>query len=151
MMMVDLAVPRDIEAEVSRLPDVYLYTLDDLSDLVQAGKDKRLAAVGQAEVIIESSVQDFVRWLETRDTVPVIQALQAQAESWRAAEVQRARKLLAKGEDVQLVLEALSRGLTQKMMHGPMAGLNALEGEERSELSETLTKLFLRCPQRGRR
>jgi glutamyl-tRNA reductase len=151
MMMFDLAVPRDIEPGVGELPDVYLYTIDDLSHVVQEGKDKRLAAVGQAESIIETGVQDFVRWLDTRDTVPVIQALQAQAESWRAAEVLRARKLLARGEDVQAVLEALSRGITQKMLHGPMAGLNALEGDERSELSETLTQLFLRCPQRGRR
>ena len=106
--MVDLAVPRDIEAEVAALSDVYLYSLDDLAQIVQAGSDKRVAAVGQAETIIESGVQDFVRWLGTRETVPLIQALQTQAEAWRASELQRARKLLAKGEDLEAVLEALS-------------------------------------------
>jgi len=151
MLMVDLAVPRDIEAEVASLSDIYLYTIDDLAQIVQAGGDKRLAAVGQAESIIESGVQEFVRWLGTRETVPLIQALQTQAEAWRAAELQRARKLLAKGEDIEAVLEALSRGLTQKMLHGPMAGLQGTEGEERVALTNTLSRLFLQCPMRGQR
>ena len=151
MLMVDLAVPRDIEPEVGALSDVYLYSLDDLSQIVQAGSDKRSAAVGQAETIIESGVQDFVRWLGTRETVPLIQALQTQAEVWRAAELQRARKLLAKGDDIEAVLEALSRGLTQKMLHGPMAGLQGTEGEERVALTNTLSRLFLQCPMRERR
>jgi glutamyl-tRNA reductase len=127
---------------------VYLYSLDDLSRIVQAGGDKRLAAVGQAETIIETGVQDFVHWLATRESVPLIQALQHQAEAWRSAELQRARKLIAKGEDLDAVLEALSRGLTQKMLHGPMAGLQATEGEERAALTHTLTRLFLQCPMR---
>ncbi len=148
MLMVDLAVPRDIEAEVAALPDVYLYSLDDLSQIVQAGSDKRVAAVGQAETIIETGVQDFVHWLATRESVPLIQALQHQAEAWRSAELQRARKLIAKGEDLDAVLETLSRGLTQKMLHGPMAGLQATEGEERAALTHTLTRLFLQCPMR---
>ena len=151
VLMVDLAVPRDIEAEVAALSDVYLYSLDDLAQIVQAGSDKRVAAVGQAETIIESGVQDFVRWLGTRETVPLIQALQTQAEAWRAAELQRARKLLAKGEDMDAGLEALSRGLTQKMLHGPMAGLQATDGDERVALTNTLSRLFLQCPIRERR
>ena len=128
MLMIDLAVPRDIEPEVGELPDVYLHTIDDLSKLVQANGEKRAAAVGQAETIIEAGVQEFQRWLDTRQTVPMIQALQRQAETWRATELQRARKLLAKGDDIETVLEALSRGLTQKMLHGPMAGLQSSEG-----------------------
>jgi len=150
MLMVDLAVPRDIEPEVAQLADVYLYALDDLAQIVQAGSDKRHAAVGQAETIIESGVQDFVRWLGTRATVPLIQALQTQAEAWRTAELQRARKLVAKGDDIDAVLEALSRGLTQKMLHGPLAGLQATDGEERSALTQTLSRLFLQCPARSR-
>ena len=151
MLMVDLAVPRDIEAEVAALTDVYLYTIDDLSQIVQAGGDKRLAAVGQAETIIESGVQDFVRWLGTRETVPLIPALQSQAETWRAAELQRARRMLAKGDDIDAVLETLSRGLTQKMLHGPMAGLQHSEGPERLALTDTLSRLFLQCPMRAPR
>jgi glutamyl-tRNA reductase len=150
MLMVDLAVPRDIEPEIAALPDVYLYTLDDLAQIVQAGSEKRIAAVGQAETIIESGVQEFIRWLGTRETVPLIQALQTQAETWRAAELQRARKLLAKGENIDAVLEAMSRGLTQKMLHGPMAGLQGTEGDERVALTSTLSRLFLQCPMRPR-
>ena len=151
MLMVDLAVPRDIEPEVAALGDAYLYTLDDLAQIVQAGSDKRGAAVGQAETIIESGVQEFVRWLGTRETVPLILALQSQAEAWRTAELQRARKLLAKGGDIEAVLEALSRGLTQKVLHGPMAGLQATDGADRVALTATLSRLFLRCPMRPSR
>jgi glutamyl-tRNA reductase len=148
MLMVDLAVPRDIEPEVATLPDVYLYSLDDLAQIVQSGSAQRQAAVGQAETIIESGVQQFVRWLGTRESVPLIVALQSQADAWRAAEMQRARKMLARGEDIESVLESMSRGLTQKMMHGPMAGLQSAEGAARVQLGDTLSRMFLRCPMR---
>lgn len=144
MFMVDLAVPRDIEPEVARLSDVYLYTVDDLATLVQAGSEKRQAAVEQAEAIIETGVQSFVHWLAQRGSVPLIQALHTQADEWRATEISRARKMLAKGEDVDAVLEALSRGLTQKMLHGTLAELHAADGEHRAQLAQTVSRLFLR-------
>ncbi len=144
MFMVDLAVPRDVEPEVARLSDVYLYTVDDLSALVQTAGEKRQAAVEQAEAIIETGVQSFVHWLGQRESVPLIQALQSQADDWRAAEIARARKLLARGEDVDAVLEALSRGLTQKMLHGALAELHAADGEQRAQLAHTVSRLFLR-------
>jgi glutamyl-tRNA reductase len=144
MFMVDLAVPRDIEPEVARLSDVYLYTVDDLATLVQTGSEKRQAAVEQAEAIIETGVQSFVHWLAQRGSVPLIQALHTQADDWRATEIARARKMLAKGEDVDAVLEALSRGLTQKMLHGTLAELHAADGEQRAQLAQTVSRLFLR-------
>ena len=144
MFMVDLAVPRDIEPEVTRLSDVYLYTVDDLSMLVQSAGEKRQAAVEQAEAIIETGVQSFVHWLDQRGSVPLIQALHTQADDWRATEIARARKMLAKGEDVEAVLEALSRGLTQKMLHGTLAELHAADGEHRAQLAQTVSRLFLR-------
>ncbi len=144
MFMVDLAVPRDIEQEVAQLDDVYLYTVDDLAQLVQSAGEKRQAAVQQAEAIIETGVQSFVHWLGQRHTVPLIQALHAQADDWRSAELQRARKLLARGEDVEAVLEALSKGLTQKMLHGALAELHAADGEQRVALAHTVSRIFLR-------
>ena len=144
MFMVDLAVPRDIEPEVARLSDVYLYTVDDLATLVQSAGEKRQAAVQQAEAIIETGVQSFVHWLDQRSSVPLIQALHSQADDWRAAEMVRARKMLAKGADVDAVLEALSRGLTQKMLHGTLAELHAADGEHRAQLVQTVSRLFLR-------
>ena len=148
MFMVDLAVPRDIEPEVARLSDVYLYTVDDLSQLVQTAGEKRQAAVQQAEAIIESGVQSFAHWLDQRATVPLIQALRAQADDWRAAEIARARKLLARGEDVDTVLDALSRGLTQKMLHGALAELHASDAGQREQVAQTVSRLFLRATPR---
>lgn len=144
MFMVDLAVPRDIEPEVGRLSDVYLYTVDDLSVLVQSAGEKRQAAVQQAEAIIETGVQSFAHWLEQRSAVPLILALNAQVNDWRAAEIARARKLLARGEDVDAVLESLSRGLTQKMLHGALAELHASTGSQREQVAHTVSRLFLR-------
>ncbi|NDY93069.1 glutamyl-tRNA reductase [Ideonella livida] len=144
MFMVDLAVPRDIEPEVARLSDVYLYTVDDLTSLVQTATEKRQAAVAQAEAIIDAGVQSFSHWLDQRASVPLIQALHQQADDWRQTEISRARRLLAKGQDVEAVLEALSRGLTQKMLHGALAELHASEGEQRLHLAETVSRLFLR-------
>jgi glutamyl-tRNA reductase len=144
MFMVDLAVPRDIEPEVARLSDVYLYTVDDLSTLVQRAGEQRQAAVEQAEAIIETGVQSFVHWMGQRGSVPLIQALNAQADDWRATEIARARKMLARGENIDAVLEALSRGLTQKMLHGALAELHAADGEQRAQLAQTVSRLFLR-------
>jgi glutamyl-tRNA reductase len=144
MFMVDLAVPRDIEPEVARLDDVYLYTVDDLSTLVQSAGEKRQAAVQQAEAIIETGVQGFVHWLDERATVPLIQQLQSQADAWRAAELARARKLIAKGEPVEAVLEAMSRGLMQKALHGALAELHASDGAQRDETARVVSRLFLR-------
>jgi glutamyl-tRNA reductase len=144
MFMVDLAVPRDIEPEVGTLSDVYLYTVDDLSAVVQSAGQKRQAAVAQAEAIIDAGVQSFTHWLDQRATVPLIQALRAQADDWRAAELARARKQLAKGADIDAVLEALSKGITQKMLHGALAELHASDGDARQHMAQTVSRLFLR-------
>jgi glutamyl-tRNA reductase len=144
MFMVDLAVPRDIEPEVKALEDIYLYTVDDLAQVVQQGQANRQAAVAQAEVIIDAGVQSFMHWLRQRGTVPLIQQLNAQTDEWRAAEMARARKLLAKGEPVDAVLEAMSRGLTQKMLHGALAELHAGDAASREQTAQTISRLFLR-------
>ncbi|MDM0068563.1 glutamyl-tRNA reductase [Variovorax sp. J31P207] len=151
MFMVDLAVPRDIEPEVKALEDVYLYTVDDLAQVVQQGHANRQAAVAQAEVIIDAGVQSFMHWLDQRGTVPLIRQLNAQTDEWRATELARARKLLARGEDVDAVLEALSRGLTQKMLHGAMAELHAGDAAAREQTAETISRLFLRNEPRKER
>src|SRR5213076_2963345 len=144
MFMVDLAVPRDIEPEVKALEDVYLYTVDDLASVVQTGHANRQAAVAQAEAIIDAGVQSFLHWMDQRGSVPLILQLNAQADEWRALELARARKMLAKGENVDAVMEALSRGLTQKMLHGALAELHAADGEHRAQVAQTVSRLFLR-------
>jgi glutamyl-tRNA reductase len=142
MFMVDLAVPRDIESEIGRLDDVFLYTIDDLGMAVQSGIENREAAVAQAEAIIETRVQSFMHWADSRAMVPLIQDLHETSEAMRTAELERARKLLAKGEDVDAVLEALSRGLTAKFLHGPQQALHNAQGDERARLAALLPQLF---------
>ncbi len=144
MFMLDLAVPRDIEPEVAQLSDVYLYTVDDLSALVQTAGAKRYAAVHQAEAIIENGVQDFVHWLHRRSTVPLLQSLNTQVDEWRGAEIARARKLLARGEPVDTVLDALSRGVAQKILHGTLIELREAGPDQRAALQSMVSRLFLR-------
>jgi glutamyl-tRNA reductase len=142
MFMVDLAVPRDIESEIGRLDDVFLYTVDDLGAAVQTGMENRKAAVAQAEAIIETRVQSFMHWVDTRSIVPLIQDLHETSEAMRMIELERARKLLAKGENIDVVLEALSRGLTAKFLHGPQQALHNAQGDERAHLIALLPQLF---------
>ncbi|MEY4208430.1 MAG: hypothetical protein RLZZ20_1582 [Pseudomonadota bacterium] len=142
VVMVDLAVPRDIESEVSRMRDVFLYTVDDLGAAVQIGIEHRQSAVAQAEAIIETRVQAFMQWLDGRSVVPLIRDLHETSEQLRRAEVERARKLLAKGEDIDAVLEALSKGLTAKFLHGPQQALHSADSDERARLAQLLPQLF---------
>lgn len=142
MVMVDLAVPRDIEHEVGRLADIYLYTVDDLGRLVQSGTDARKAAVVQAEAIIETRVQNFMHWLQSRAAVPTIIELQRTADHIQHQELEKAQRLLARGEDPARVLEFLAHGLTQKYLHGPMATLNQSSPEERAQLLSLLPRLM---------
>lgn len=144
MFMVDLAVPRDIEIEVKALEDVYLYTVDDLAGVVQTAQANRQAAVAQAEAIVDAGVQNFLHWIEQRSSVPLIQQLNAQADEWRATEIARARKMLAKGQDVDAVLDALTRGLTQKMLHGTLAELRGGDAATRERATQAAHHFFLR-------
>ena len=144
MFMVDLAVPRDIEPEVKSLRDVYLYTVDDLSQVVQTGQASRQAAVAEAEVIIDAGVQSFVNWLDQRSDVPLIQQLNLQAETWRAGELQKAHKLLAKGESVEAVLDSMSKNLAHKMLHGAMSELHSDDPQARQQARSAIEHFFLR-------
>ncbi|MFO1362386.1 MAG: glutamyl-tRNA reductase [Burkholderiales bacterium] len=142
VFMVDLAVPRDIEPEVAQLDDVYLYTVDDLGDLIRAGLDERTSHVAQAEAIIDARVGSFLHWMDARELVPTIRALRAGAEDARRHEVERALRLLARGDDPRQVLEALSHGLTNKLMHGPTQALHDAPAPERRELRDLVARLF---------
>lgn len=142
MFMVDLAVPRDIEEEVGELDDIFLYTVDDLAQVVENGRESRQAAVVEAETIIATRVHDFLGWLQARDTVPVIRSLRDSAERMRRHEIEHAMKLLAKGEPAEKVLEHLSQRLTNKFLHAPTQALNLAEGAERAELQATVARLF---------
>ncbi len=142
MFMVDLAVPRDIEAEVGELADVFLYTVDDLGEVVRAGHDARHAAVDHAEAIIAANVSEFMRWIDSRRAVPVVRALRDHAERMRRHELEKAKKLLARGDDPKEVLEAMSQGLMNKLLHDPSHALNHADGAEREALARLLSRLY---------
>jgi glutamyl-tRNA reductase len=142
MVMIDLAVPRDFEPEISRLADIYLYTVDDLGTMIQTGTSLRQAAVSQAEAIIEDRVGNFMHWMQGRKTVPLIQDIQQQGEHLRQLELDRAMKRLMRGDDPQEVLNAMAQGLTNKFLHGSLHALQHSNGAERDALIKLLPKLF---------
>jgi len=142
ILMIDLAVPRDVEAEVAELDDVFLYSVDDLGKIVQEGLDIRHAAVAQAEAIINSNVHAFMHWLENRELVPTIRALREQAERMRRHELERAVRMLAKGDEPEKVLEQLSHSLTNKFLHAPTHALTSAEAAERESLLAALARLY---------
>jgi glutamyl-tRNA reductase len=145
MFIVDLAVPRDVEQEVARLQDVYVYTVDDLGKIVATGTESRQAAVAQAEAIIETRVRDFDAWIRTRAAVPVIQGLRSRAETLTAHELERARKLLARGEPPEAVIEQLAQALTNKFLHAPVSALHQSAGQDeasRAQLVALLSRFY---------
>jgi len=145
MFIVDLAVPRDVEQEVARLEDVYVYTVDDLGQIVATGTESRQAAVAQAEAIIETRVRDFDAWIRTRAAVPVIQGLRSRAETLTAHELERARKLLARGEPPEAVIEQLAQALTNKFLHAPVSALHQSAGQDeasRAQLVALLSRFY---------
>jgi glutamyl-tRNA reductase len=135
IFMVDLAVPRDIEAEVGALNDVYLYTVDDLGRQVAEGRESRQAAVAQAEGIIDTRVGAFMEWLTSRKTVPAIRSLHERGEALKDVELDRARRMLASGQDPARVLESLAHALTAKFLHGPTRLLHGSQDERERMLS----------------
>ena len=142
MFMVDLAVPRDIEPEVGELDDVFLYTVDDLGKIVREGLDERATHVAQAEAIIDTQVGSFMHWLDARELVPAIRALREAAERARQHELERALRMLARGEDPKAVLEELSHGLTNKLLHAPTQALNDAPAADREALRELVARLY---------
>lgn len=142
IFMVDLGVPRDIEPEAAELDDVFLYTVDDLGEIVGANLDARRSSLEQAEAIIDTQVGQFMHWMQGRASVPLIRNLRDRAEEARLHELERARRLLARGEDPARVLEALSHGLANKLMHPPTQALNDASDDQRQALAETLARLY---------
>jgi len=142
MFMVDLAVPRDIEAEVGKLDDVYLYTVDDLQDAIQENMQSRMDAAREAEKIIDIQVVDFMHWVSSLDSVPTIRALRDTTTAVCEAELKRAQRRLARGEDPQQVLAQLARGIANKFTHAPSDALKKAGHDGDAELLEAARRLF---------
>src|SRR5512140_3270739 len=142
IFIVDLAVPRDVEPEASQLDDVFLYSVDDLSNIVKDNLQIRRESVVQAEEMIAAQADGFLRWLEGRAVVPTITALHGHHDALRSAELERARKLLNAGTPPDQVLDALARGLTNKFLHAPTQALNQAGDAERAELVAMFERIY---------
>lgn len=142
IFIVDLAVPRDVEPEAAELDDVFLYSVDDLANIVKDNLQIRAESVREAEAMIATQAESFLRWLEGRAIVPTITALHGHHDALRAAELERARRLLANGTAPEQALEQLARGLTHKFLHGPMQALNHAGEAERAELLALLQRIY---------
>jgi glutamyl-tRNA reductase len=142
VLIVDLGVPRDVEAEAAALDDVFLYSVDDLADIVKDNLQIRREAVLQAEQMIAEQAAHFLRWLQGRSVVPTIAALSAHHEAMRNRELDRARRMLAAGTPADQVLDALARGLTSKFLHPSLAALNAAGEAERAELIALFSRVY---------
>lgn len=142
MFMVDLAVPRDIEAEVDELDDVYSYTVDDLRDVVQENLLSRQEAAREAEKIIDIKVIEFMHWIVSLDAVPTVRALRDSANALRDVELARAHRRLAGGDDPEIVMTELARALTNKITHAPTDALKKADQDGNVGLVEAARKLF---------
>jgi len=142
IFVVDLAVPRDVEPEAAELDDVFLYSIDDLSEIVKGNLQIRMEAVAQAEAMIATQARNFLRWLGGRTAVPSITALHGHHDELRAVELERVRKLLASGMSPEQALELLARGLTNKFLHAPTQALNLAGDAERAELVAMFEKIY---------
>lgn len=143
IFMVDLAVPRDIEAEVGQLDDVFLYTVDDLAQVVSDGLGNRKEAAVDAEVIVETQVNKFMHWLQKRGSVDTIKALRDQAEAMRMTELKKAVKLIEKGENPEKALEMLSNAITKKLIHAPSHALNQSHGDDHAQIEAMIRQIYL--------
>jgi len=142
IFMVDIAVPRDIEAEVSTLEDVYLYCVDDLHEIIEENLQSRRDAAHQAEEIIEAQVEHFLAWLRNQDAVPVIRAIRERAESESNHLLNKSLKQLEQGFPAEQVINDLARTLTKKLLHEPSRQLRQSGFDTDNNLIEAARSLF---------
>jgi glutamyl-tRNA reductase len=142
IFMVDIAVPRDIEPEVSDLRDVYLYTVDDLEEVIQENLQSRQEAAEQAREIIDFQVAEFRAWLNSLDAVDLIQNYRANAEAARDEVLSKAQRMLDAGKDPREALNFLANTLTNKLLHTPSTQLRLAGSSGQHEILEAANTLF---------
>ncbi len=142
MFMVDIAVPRDIEPEVADLDDVYLYSVDDLREVIDENRRSRQEAAENATEIVTQGVSQYLTELRALDSVATIRAYRQKAEDLRDQELQKALKLLESGAHPEKVLNQLARGLTNKLLHAPTSRLKKAGASGDSQLIDLSHELF---------
>ena len=142
MFIVDLGVPRDVEPEAATLSDIFLYSVDDLAEIVKGNLRIRQEAIEEAERMIAEQTSHFLRWLDGRAVVPTIAAIANHHDALRTGELESARRMLANGASPEQALEALARALTSKLMHPTVAALNQAGDAERAELMALFQRIY---------
>ena len=142
MFLLDLAVPRDIEASVAELPDVYLYTVDDLEQVIEENRASRREAADQAQAIIDLQVEHFMAWWRAQGRQDALKSLRSHGDAAREEALARAREQLAAGKPPEEVMALLAHQLTNKLLHGPSTALRqaALDGD--LDLLRTAERLY---------
>jgi glutamyl-tRNA reductase len=140
--LIDLAVPRDFEPEIKSLKNAYLYSIDDLGEIVNAGKANRLESIGAAEKIIEKGVLEFYETLEKRAVVPIIKTIQDVGEQYQKIELEKATRRIANGDDPMVVLSHMAIALANKFMHAPIHALKHSSNENLEEYKKIISKIY---------
>ncbi|MCB1705992.1 MAG: glutamyl-tRNA reductase [Halioglobus sp.] len=141
-LMIDIAVPRDIESQVGELGDVYLYTVDDLREIVDQNLRSRTTEARKADVIIDEGVRLYTEEMRSLAAVDTVKEYRTMAEKLREQELQRAQRALARGDDPQQILTQLSRSITNKLIHAPTTGLKQASVDGRQDVINTARKLL---------
>jgi glutamyl-tRNA reductase len=142
MLMVDIAVPRDIEPEVAELRDVYLYSIDDLSEIIETNVSLRQRAAETAEALIVAGTDRYFREKRVRDAQHLLTSFRARAEAMQAHELERALARLASGDAAETVLKSLARGLTNKLIHEPTVAIRTASAEGHNDVLHYLRTLY---------
>jgi glutamyl-tRNA reductase len=142
MLMVDIAVPRDIESQVGELRDVYLYSVDDLREIVDENMRSRQSEARKADVIIADGVKVYMEEIRSLAAVDTVKEYRQMAEQVREGELQRALRALSRGDDPGQVATLLARSITNKLIHSPTAGLKEASAAGRQDLLTTARRLL---------
>jgi len=143
IFMVDLGVPRDIDPAIADLEDVYLFSIDDLQQLVEENRQQREVAAGGARLVIDEEVARFLSESRAHDAGPAIRALRQHAEGIRSQTLEQARRMLSSGKSTDEVIEYLANTLTNRLLHTPTQALRQAAELEDSSLVEAITRLLI--------
>jgi glutamyl-tRNA reductase len=138
----DISVPRNVAPDVSDVPDSRVFNVDDLKEVVDANKDARAKAAAEADILLTEEQLAFEAWRDSLETVPTIKALRGKAEDIRAKELDKAMSKLGDGltKKQMKTIEELSRGIVNKLLHGPMTALRC-DGSDPAAVGETLANM----------
>lgn len=141
IFMVDLAVPRDIESEVGKLDDIFLYTVDDLHSVIEENRRSREGAAREAENLVQEGASEFMYQLRALDAVATLKQFRGEVEAVRDGELDKALRSLASGGDPETLLRSMARSLTNKFLHHPTVQVRKATAEGRVEVTDWLREL----------